>query len=81
MYNNLYYFDKEAIIIENLNEQRSNLLGNESIPKLIWKFSVPATVGMLVQALYNVVDIFFLGAGVNQMSIGGVYLMFPIFLF
>ncbi|MDU2218948.1 MATE family efflux transporter, partial [Finegoldia magna] len=69
------------MIIENLNEQRSNLLGNESIPKLIWKFSVPATVGMLVQALYNVVDRIFLGAGVNQMSIGGVYLMFPIFLF
>lgn len=36
---------------------------------------------MLVQALYNVVDRIFLGAGVNQMSIGGVYLMFPIFLF
>ncbi|MDU1832988.1 MAG: MATE family efflux transporter, partial [Finegoldia magna] len=69
------------MIIENLNEQRSNLLGNESIPKLIWKFSVPATIGMLVQALYNVVDRIFLGAGVNQMSIGGVYLIFPIFLF
>ena len=36
---------------------------------------------MLVQALYNVVDRIFLGAGVNQMSIGGVYLIFPIFLF
>ena len=36
---------------------------------------------MLVQALYNVIDRIFLGAGVNQMSIGGVYLIFPIFLF
>lgn len=67
--------------MENLNESRSNLLGNESIPKLIWKFSVPAIVGMMVQALYNVVDRIFLGAGVNKMSIGGVYLTFPLFLF
>lgn len=34
----------------------NNRLGNESIPKLLWKMSVPAVLGMLINALYNIVD-------------------------
>ena len=34
----------------------SKQLGEEKISKLLLKFSIPAIVGMLVNALYNVVD-------------------------
>ena len=40
---------------------RSKQLGEENIGKLLMKFSIPAIVGMLVNALYNVVDRIFIG--------------------
>ena len=33
----------------------NNILGYESILKLLYKFSLPAIIGMLVSAMYNVV--------------------------
>ena len=37
------------------------VLGTESIGKLLLKYSVPAIIGMMVNALYNVVDRMFIG--------------------
>ena len=37
-----------------------NILGTESISKLLLKYSVPAIIGMMVNALYNVVDRMFI---------------------
>jgi Na+-driven multidrug efflux pump len=34
----------------------SKQLGESNIGQLLWKFSLPAITGMLVNALYNVVD-------------------------
>ncbi len=39
----------------------STRMGEESIARLLIKFSLPAAVGMLVMAIYNIVDIFFVG--------------------
>ena len=39
----------------------NNILGYESILKLLYKFSLPAIIGMLVSAMYNVVDRIFIG--------------------
>ncbi len=36
--------------------ERENPLGTEPIFKLLVRFSVPAIVGMMVNALYNIVD-------------------------
>ena len=41
--------------------QYNNPLGYEKISKLLYKFSVPAIIGMTVNALYNVVDRIFIG--------------------
>lgn len=41
--------------------QYSNPLGYEKISRLLYKFSVPAIIGMTVNALYNVVDRIFIG--------------------
>lgn len=61
-----------------INNERTNQLENEAIGKLLLKFSIPAIVGMLVNALYNIVDRIFIGRGVGQLAIGGLYIAFPI---
>lgn len=58
------------------SEQMS--LGEGSIPKLLLKFSLPAIVGMLVNALYSVIDSAFVGRGVGDLALAGVTVTFPI---
>ncbi|CEQ20347.1 drug/sodium antiporter [[Clostridium] sordellii] len=59
------------------NEQ---ILGTQSIPKLLLKYSVPAIIGMMVNALYNVVDRIFIGniPGAGPLAITGVGICLPI---
>jgi putative MATE family efflux protein len=57
---------------------RSNELGNENVWKLLIKFSIPAVIGMLVNALYSVVDRIFVGRGVGSIALSGVAVTFPI---
>lgn len=54
------------------------MLGNESISKLLFKLSLPATVAMMVQALYNFVDTIYIGRGVGTIGIAAVSVSFPI---
>ena len=61
--------------------QRLNSFGTASIPKLVLQFSVPSIISMLVNALYNIVDRFFVGQGVGSLGIAGITLCFPICLF
>ena len=49
-----------------------NEMGNDKISKLLVKFSLPAIVGMLVNALYNVVDSIFVGRGVGDLALAGI---------
>jgi len=56
----------------------AGLLGTERIGKLLLKFSIPAITGMLVNALYNVVDRIFVGQGVNEIALGGLSLVLPL---
>jgi len=58
--------------------ERSERLGNEKISKLLFNLSMPATIGMIVNALYNVVDTIFIGRGVGTLAIGGLSIAFPI---
>ena len=58
----------------------SKQLGTERIGKLLLKFSVPAIVGMLVNALYNVVDRIFVGQGVGSIGIAGITIGFPLMM-
>ncbi|NLB35420.1 MAG: MATE family efflux transporter, partial [Elusimicrobia bacterium] len=50
----------------------------ERIPKLLLKFSLPAIVGLLVNALYNIVDSIFVGRGVGEDALAAVTVCFPI---
>jgi len=53
-------------------------LGTEPVSKLLLRFSIPAITGMLVNALYNVVDRIFVGQGVNEIALGGLSLVLPL---
>jgi len=53
-------------------------LGTEPVSKLLLRFSIPAITGMVVNALYNVVDRIFVGQGVNEIALGGLSLVLPL---
>jgi putative MATE family efflux protein len=53
-------------------------LEKDSIGKLLFKFSIPAVVGMLVNALYGAVDTIFVGQFVGTNALAGVGVTFPI---
>lgn len=55
------------------NSDNTQLLKNENINKLLIKFSIPAIVGMLVNALYNIVDRIFVGRYVGNIGIGAIF--------
>ncbi len=59
-------------------KDRQKMLANENISKLLLKLSIPASFGMVAQALYNVVDAIFIGRGVGPMGIAGIAVAFPI---
>lgn len=60
---------------------QSKQLGEEKVSKLLVKFSIPAIVGMLVNALYNVVDRIFIGnSDVGTLGIAGITVGLPIML-
>lgn len=58
----------------------SQALGQEKVSKLLWEFSLPAIVGMLVNALYNIVDSIFVGNGVGDIGLTAVTIAFPIMI-
>ena len=55
---------------------QENKMGVMPIPKLIINMSLPMIASMLVQALYNIVDSFFV-AQINEQSLTAVSLAFP----
>ncbi len=58
--------------------KREQMLREEKIGKLLLKLSLPAIIGMMFGALYNVVDTIFVGKGVDAFAIGGLTVAFPI---
>ena len=57
------------------------MLGEEKIGRLLLSLSLPATIGMLVQAMYNFVDTIFVGRGVGSMGIAGISISLPVQIF
>ena len=57
-------------------------MGQDSILKLIMQFSLPSIISMLVNAIYNIVDRFFVGNYVpeNEFALGGLTVVFPLMM-
>lgn len=51
---------------------------NGKIGKLLWEFSLPAIIGVLVNALYNIVSRIFVGRGVGSIAIAAITVALPI---
>ena len=55
----------------------NNPLGTEPVSRLMLKFSVPSIIAMLVGALYNIVDQFFIGRSVGYLGNAATNIAFP----
>ena len=64
----------------NKHAESANIadLATRPIGKLLWEYSIPAVVGMMVMSLYNVVDRIFIGRGVGAEAIAGLAITFPV---
>ena len=56
-------------------------LEHEKIGRLLLHYAIPAVIGTMVNALYNIVDRIFIGQGVGPLAMAGLTLTFPILLF
>ena len=56
----------------------ANTLGTDPIGKLILRFSIPAIISMVVNAIYNMVDQIFIGWGIGMLGIAATNVAFPL---
>lgn len=55
-----------------------NSLGEAPVKKLLMKFSIPSIISMIVGALYNIVDQFFIGRSVGTLGNAATNVVFPL---
>ena len=56
----------------NKNNNKMDLLGNAPVPQALMALGIPIMIGMLINALYNLVDAYFIGGlGESQMACTG----------
>ncbi len=63
------------------NNDSSYDLANKPIRSLLLAYTLPSLVGMLVTALYNIVDRIFIGQKAGELALSGLTLTFPIMTF
>ncbi|MDO5715505.1 MAG: MATE family efflux transporter [Tissierellia bacterium] len=59
-------------------EKKQNKLGQEPVGKLLFHFALPSIVAMIVSALYNIVDQFFIGNSVGMLGNAATNVSFPL---
>lgn len=57
--------------------KRMELLGSAPIPKALLAMGLPAMIGMMVNALYNLADAYFVG-GLGTSQVGAITVTFPL---
>src|SRR4030065_618807 len=62
---------------QSIESQREQILSG-NLRMLLFKFSLPGIIGMVVSALYNFVDTIFVGQGVGSLAIAALTYGFPI---
>ena len=64
--------------IRKMNQNANQYMAEESIGKLMLRFSIPCIMSLLVSALYNIVDQIFIGRGVGFLGNGATNVVFPV---
>lgn len=57
---------------------KSNPLGTVPVKKLLGQFAIPSIIAMLVSALYNIIDQFFIGRSVGELGNAATNISFPL---
>lgn len=57
--------------------KKIELLGSISVPKALLAMGIPTMVGMLINALYNLVDAYFVG-GLGERQMGAISVVYPL---
>lgn len=55
----------------------SDIMGSEKESKLLFKFAVPAMIGMVAGSMYNIIDRIFIGHVVGPSALGSIAIAFP----
>lgn len=63
-----------------MNEKRIELMESAPIPKVMKSLGFPAIIGMLVGAIYNLVDTLFIGMLNDTAALGAATILFPVFM-
>lgn len=61
----------------NERSNKMELLGSAPIPRTLMALGVPIMTGMLINALYNLVDAYFVG-GLGESPMGAISIVFPL---
>ena len=64
-----------------MKQERIDLMEDAPVSKAVWKLAVPTIIAMIVQVIYNMTDIFFIGKLGDPDLIAALNLAMPIFLF
>ena len=57
--------------------KKIELLGSISVPKALLAMGIPTMIGMLINALYNLVDAYFVG-GLGERQMGAISVVYPL---
>ena len=61
----------------NNQKPKMELLGNAPISKALLAMGIPTMIGMLINALYNLVDAYFVG-GLGESQMGAISIVYPL---
>lgn len=61
----------------NSQNRKTELLGSIPIPKALLAMGIPTMIGMLINALYNLVDAYFVG-GLGESQMGAISVVYPL---
>ena len=61
----------------NKKNSKLELLGSTPVPKALVSLGIPIMIGMLINALYNLVDAYFVG-GLGESPMGAISIVFPL---
>lgn len=63
-----------------MNQDRALFLGTGNMKKVILTTTIPSIIAMLINAIYNITDTFFIGLLKDTAALGAVAVAFPIFM-
>lgn len=61
----------------NERNKKMELLGSERIPKALLAMGIPTMIGMMISAIYNLVDAYFVG-GLGTSQMGAISVTYPL---